>query len=643
MSSSGPRHSASYVITTVHGRHDHLRRLREGLGLSTVPPADHIVVAMDDDAVENVAASQPVPLSVVSIGRSNGALPLSAARNLGAAQTGGHPEDLLIFLDVDCIPTPRMIEAYEDAAERRPQDLLCGPVSYLPDVEIGPMTTGYAERLARLSEPHPARPTPAAGEILTGGEHDLFWSLSFAIRREVWDRIKGFDERYTGYGGEDTDFARRARQVGVELSWIGGAQAFHQYHPVSSPPVEHLDDILTNGRLFAQQWGQWPMQGWLDTFEDRGLIRREDSGYQPVQISVASVPESHVYVRHLAPIGGGTPSVVRLADPPPTRSDAPLGAPWWPPAMLDPEWIRGCDADIFHIHFGFDAHSPAQLHAIVDALEERKIPLVYTVHDLQNPHHEDEALHASQLDVLIPRATEVITLSQRAAEEIRRWWNINAHVVPHPHVVELETIADLASPSRRHDGEFRLGIHLKSLRANMVGVPLLRAAAAAVAEVPGGVLQVNVHHDVFDEDGSRHDPELVQYLLTSDVELQVHDYFSDRQLFEYLASLHASLLPYRFGTHSGWMEACHDLGTQVIAPEVGCYRSQGADSSYSWTFDDGVLSPDVDSLQAAVLAAYNRSPQERVDERISRRRRQRNDIATAHTRIYRSALAKTRS
>lgn len=640
ISVTGP--PGTFVITTVHGRHDHLRRQRECLGFSTVQPTDHIVVAMNDEDVKGRAGSPTVPVSIVSIHRPGPGLPLAAARNLGVAHTAGHPDDLLIFLDVDCLPTPDLIAAYQSAALAHPEDLLCGPVSYLPDVELDPISPDSVERLALLSEPHPARPVPASGEMITSGDHDLFWSLSFAVRRGVWDQIGGFDENFEGYGGEDTDFAWQARSTGTGLTWVGSASAFHQYHPVSSPPVEHLDDILSNGRLFAKKWGQWPMQGWLDRFETLGLVRRGSAGYEQVPLTVASVPGSHVYVRHLSSPDEDAPAIIRLPDPPPTRADAPTGAPWWPPAMLDPDWIRNCEADVFHIHFGFDAHSPAQLHAVIDALEAREIPLVYTVHDLQNPHHEDAALHSSQLDVLIPRATEVITLTRKAAEEIRQRWNIDAHVIAHPHVAELETISELGSSSLRRQEEFRLGIHLKSLRANMVGIPLLQVAAAAVAKIPGGILQVNLHHDVFDEDGPRHDPELVRYLLTSDVELHVHDYFSDRELFEYLAGLDVSLLPYRFGTHSGWMEACHDFGTRVIAPNVGCYVSQGADASYSWTRENGVWTPDADSLYSAVLSVSS-GQREQVEELVNRRRSERNEIGAAHAAIYRSALAKTRS
>ncbi|MEU3701636.1 hypothetical protein AB0E82_05040 [Streptomyces anulatus] len=81
----------------------------------------------------------------------------------------------------------------------------------------------------------------------------------------------GFCEEYEGDGGEDTDYGQRARAAGVPLTWVGGAPAFHQYHPVSDPPVAHLRDILRNAETFHRRWGWWPMTDWLHAFADRGL------------------------------------------------------------------------------------------------------------------------------------------------------------------------------------------------------------------------------------------------------------------------------------------------------------------------------------------------------------------------------------
>ena len=154
--------------------------------------------------------------------------------------------------------------------------LLCGPVTYLPpplDVQ------GYPVTLEHLINPHPARPAPPDGDVIASTDYELFWSLSFALTASTWRHIGGFCDRYRGYGAEDTDFGQMARAVGVPMRWVGGAHAFHQFHPVSDPPVEHLHDIVRNATIFHRRWGWWPMAEWLDAFRRRGLIT--DDGVCP--------------------------------------------------------------------------------------------------------------------------------------------------------------------------------------------------------------------------------------------------------------------------------------------------------------------------------------------------------------------------
>jgi len=279
---------AEVVITLVHGRHEHL--LRQWRMLRTVAPeVPYVVIAMGDNAIAGLLRLDP-HAHVVEIPVTPDGLPLAAARNLGvrtARQLGGEPE-LLVILDVDCLPGPGLITRYAEAGRRAPEDLLCGPVTYLPQGLL-PETP---EALAAATAPHPARPAPEAGDLERDGVHDLFWSLSFALTPATWDRIGGFCEEFTGYGGEDTDFAWRAKAAGVGLAWVGGAHAYHQWHPVSTPPIEHLDDIVRNAQIVHRRWGRWPMRGWLDAFEASGLITwRMDASGTPRPTRVTSGPD----------------------------------------------------------------------------------------------------------------------------------------------------------------------------------------------------------------------------------------------------------------------------------------------------------------------------------------------------------------
>ena len=136
--------------------------------------------------------------------------------------------------------------------------------------------SGYpAADLHALASPHPARPVPPEDEVQRGGDHALFWTLSFAVTAATWRRVGGFCEDYVGYGGEDTDFGQVAARAGVDLAWVGGAWAYHQHHATETPPVRHLADILRNAALFHRRWGWWPMSGWLSAFAERGLARHD--------------------------------------------------------------------------------------------------------------------------------------------------------------------------------------------------------------------------------------------------------------------------------------------------------------------------------------------------------------------------------
>jgi GT2 family glycosyltransferase len=258
------------VCTIVSGRHRHLKAQLRAVATSSERPDVHVVVAMDD-----VQIADEVDLGDAIVGhldRVDGRLPLARARNKAAALAREHGADLLIFLDVDCIPAPDLLWRYRNAAECRPGErlLFCGPVTYLGENESEAARDGVD--LTTLTAPHPARPNPPGGAVQLDNGLDLFWSLSFAVTADNWEHIGGFYEGYTGYGGEDTDFGQSAAARRFQIAWVGGAHAYHQFHPVSNPPVEHLDDILLNASIFHDRWGWWPMAGWLDGFADRGLV-----------------------------------------------------------------------------------------------------------------------------------------------------------------------------------------------------------------------------------------------------------------------------------------------------------------------------------------------------------------------------------
>ncbi|CUR57955.1 conserved hypothetical protein [metagenome] len=358
------------------------------------------------------------------------------------------------------------------------------------------------------------------------------------------------------------------------------------------------------------------------------------SGHQP-RLVVASVPSGHVYVQHIA--SERNDGISRLDDPDPDEPTRSAIQRWWPPVMLQPDWIRSQRFDVFHVQFGFDAWDPDDLSKVISLLKDRGTPLVYTAHDLRNPHHQDRALHDAQLDVLVPGADRIITLTSGAAAEIQKRWGREAVVLAHPHVVDFPTIRRLQKVGRVDPATFRVGLHLKSLRASMDPLRILPTLIDAVRSLPGGVLQVNGHRDVLSSNGERRHDDLADFLRHHErrgaLELQVHDFLPDAELWAYLASLDVSVLPYRFGTHSGWLEACRDLGTTVVAPTCGYYADQGPVTSYVHDED----SFDAASLRQAIEFAFAHPSLGVVTP--DERRAQRAGIAAAHRELYQELSA----
>jgi len=279
------------ALTLVKKRSAHLRNLLSGLSAGARVPDEVVVVLMDESDPEHEIDVPGLRCRYVRMNSND--LPLARARNL-AARVARHED--LVFLDVDCIPSTRLISAYEEVLMER-DALFMGPVQYLQ----APVDSVDQTELELRSQPHPDRIPPGERPVSACTRYELFWSLSFALHKSTWNRLGGFDGRFNGYGAEDTDFAYTARRDGVPLLWVRDALAFHQCHATYDPPLQHFDAIVENARRFWEKWGGWPMEGWLTSFAEMGLVAWTPGGDgieilrgpHPLEIEAAKLGEAN--------------------------------------------------------------------------------------------------------------------------------------------------------------------------------------------------------------------------------------------------------------------------------------------------------------------------------------------------------------
>ncbi|MBM2620346.1 glycosyltransferase [Actinoplanes sp. LDG1-06] len=352
-------------------------------------------------------------------------------------------------------------------------------------------------------------------------------------------------------------------------------------------------------------------------------------------VRVASIPAGHPYVRQVL-AGSG---VRVLPDP------LPPGAPdgrWWPPVMCDAGWVAAnADRfDVMHVHFGTESYPAWHLRSLVRALRTAGRPLVYTLHDLENPQLTDQTLHLEQLDVLVRAADELVTLTAGAAAEIRRRWGRTAEVIAHPHLLPFDAPAPVGTGS----DTYVIGVHLRDIRPGTDAVravaTLLDAVDRLCAQGVAASARVHVNERVRDEAAR----DRVAALVTGHraAELRRGERLDDDALARSIADLDVAVLPYRAGTHSGWAELCWDLGVPVAGPPVG-YAGEQHPEDFA-VFDMGDGGALAHAVRKLLLAAPRPGSAARAQRTADRRRRRMADaaaITAAHTALYERVLSRT--
>jgi GT2 family glycosyltransferase len=260
------------VVTIVRGRLDHLCRQGWGLAAQDEPDLEWVVVRMGGpDPRPALLGPRPEPVIVDMDVEAGSPLPLAAARNAGI---GAASAPTVVLLDVDAVPGPTTVRRYADAVAST-GGVVAGPVSYLPDGV--PATPADLGSMPAAGTPHAARPVPDEGELVAEDRWELLWTVSMAAPARLLRAAGGFDERYTGYGAEDTDMAMRLCATGAPLHWVGGAWAYHQHHDEVGRR-DRVPDIVRNAALFRSVWGWWPMAGWLRELAAEGRIEWDPEG-----------------------------------------------------------------------------------------------------------------------------------------------------------------------------------------------------------------------------------------------------------------------------------------------------------------------------------------------------------------------------
>jgi GT2 family glycosyltransferase len=198
------RPSVGIVIPVRNGGDD----LRECLrAVHRLDPRPAGVVVVDDHSTDGSGeVARGFGATVLRVDGRGGP---SAARNSGARQTRC---EIVLFIDADCAARTDVVGRVHDAFERDPS--LAAIIGSYDDAPAKPnFLSQYKNLLHHYIHQR-------------GGEDAFtFWGACGAIRREVFERIGGFDESWTCI--EDIELGYRLRAAGHRIRLVKQLQAKH--------------------------------------------------------------------------------------------------------------------------------------------------------------------------------------------------------------------------------------------------------------------------------------------------------------------------------------------------------------------------------------------------------------------------------
>ena len=187
--------------------------------------------ASTDDSLDRVATLQDLPFKPLII-RNSENCGFGKACNQGALQA---TSDYLLFLNPDAAlypnTLPKAMAFMQDTVNAKVG--ICGvqlldESGYLSrSCARFPLPLGFALQSVGVDKFF-----PGTGHFMTEWDHDQTRVVDqvigafFLVRRELFETLKGFDERFFVYF-EEVDFSYRARQAGWKSVYLADAQAFH--------------------------------------------------------------------------------------------------------------------------------------------------------------------------------------------------------------------------------------------------------------------------------------------------------------------------------------------------------------------------------------------------------------------------------
>jgi len=247
------------VVVPSHARRLRLRWLLNALEEQTLDPASFEVIVVHDYVGDDAELIRTHPLARAGRMRELRIEPgtgrPSVQRNLGWRAAAA---PLVAFIDDDCRPDERWLEALLERACRHPEAIVQG---------------------ATKPDPYEAYvfASPHVRSLQVDPPNDFAQTCNIAYPKELLAAVDGFDESMPAPAGEDTDLALRARSTGAQLVPAEDALVYHAVEAYTLPNAirlnlkwRHLALVIKRHPQLRAHFTWWVF--WRRTHRDVALL-----------------------------------------------------------------------------------------------------------------------------------------------------------------------------------------------------------------------------------------------------------------------------------------------------------------------------------------------------------------------------------
>lgn len=259
------------VIVSTYNRPDYLSFVLSSLKKQLNAGEFEVIIADDGSGnetkqlIEDFQKKFPIPL--LHAWQEDIGFRLAASRNNACKLSSG---EYLVFLDGDCIPKRDFVEKHRKLAEKGyfvsgtrvllsekfSQNLVQQSITLDPNNYLKFFSHFQNKDFNKLSS---LFYNPFFPRKLDKENWKKLRGCNFAVWRDDLLKINGFDEQFTGWGFEDSDFAVRLINSGVKRKAGNFAvTVFHLYHKElktkqEGPGWDRLQETLKKKKTFCQK------------------------------------------------------------------------------------------------------------------------------------------------------------------------------------------------------------------------------------------------------------------------------------------------------------------------------------------------------------------------------------------------------